>query len=374
MVARNFVKIALTNLFMHSIHNSLSRYACALFMLFSLPYAALAAAVPGDERVEVPTGAARAVTADDFRPHRATGSAYNEVWSYTFLLSDGMQATMSLSKADLGSLMSPVSGAEFSISGFDGATYRAAKQYGAEDLRFSPGTSKLEVHPNIYVEGALPQRHRVRFQAAKHGTEYEVDLTLSDIAAGLTWGDGVFQLGSQRVGMFIHIPYARVAGTVTIGGVTKRVSGTAYMDHTFQSDFATKLVRSAYRYVQHSGDMEVGYFIEPASRYENRVIGLAAVRRGGRFQLRKPESLQVVSTRPALGVGVPNQLAVRYAGGGQTIINRERDQQTFSALDELGGIQKAVAKQYVGGEAVVFRGRGSTNQRGRVVYDYLIVK
>ena len=316
----------------------------------------------------------RALTAEDFRPHRPTGSAYNEIWSYTFLLNDGMQAAFSLSYANLGSLMSPVSGAEFSVSGFDGASYRAPKEYGAEDMVYTAAASRLQVHPKIFVEGALPRSHRVHFEAGKHGVEYEVDLQLSNIAAGLTWGDGLFHLGNERIGMFIHIPYARVAGTITIGGVTKRVSGTAYMDHTFQSDFATKLVRSAYRYVQHDGTMEVGYFIAPAARYEDRVIGLAAVRRDGRFHLRKPETLQVVSTRPALGVQVPRQLAVHYAGGGQTIVNRERDEQAFSALEELGTIQKAVVTRYIGGEAVVFRGRGTTNRRGRIAYDYFLVK
>lgn len=367
-------KISRSKVRMSRVHNSLCVAACAVFVLFLLPHDALAAPAPADERVAVPEGGSRSVTTDDFRPHPVEGSAYNEVWSYSFLLNDGMQAAMSISRAYLGSLMSPISGAEFSISGFDGQTYRAAKQYGAEDLTFTPGTSRLQVHPDIYFEGALPQRHRARFGAGKNGVTYSVDLTFSDIASGLTWGDGVFSLGSEQIGMFIHIPYARVNGTVTINGVTKQVSGTAYMDHTFQSNFATKLVRSAYRYVQHSGDMEVGYVIAPSSRFEDRIIGLAAVRKNGRFQLRKPEMLQVVSTRRSLGLDVPYQLAVSYDGGGQTIINRERDQQTFSALEELGGIQKAIVKRFIGGEVVVFRGRGTTNQGSRILYDYFLVK
>ncbi len=368
------IKILLSKLDKSQIRKVLCIAACALFVSIWLPHGTLAASVPVDERVAVPEGGVRSVTADDLRPHPVEGSAYNEVWSYTFLLNDGMQAAMSISRAYLGSLMSPISGAEFSIAGFEGQTYRAAKQYAAEDLAFTPGTSRLQVHPDIYFEGALPQRHRVHFGAGKNGVTYAVDLAFSDIAPGLTWGDGVFHLGSEQIGMFIHIPYARVTGTVTINGVTKQVSGTAYMDHTFQSNFATKLVRSAYRYVQHNGDMEVGYFIAPASRYQDRIIGLAAVRKNGRFELRKPEMLQVVSTRRSLGLDVPNQLAVSYAGGGQTIINRERDQQTFSALEELGSIQKAIVKRFIGGEVVVFRGRGTTNQGKRVVYDYFLVK
>lgn len=345
-----------------------------LVCLFTLSQTALASIEAQDERVEVPTGESRATMASDLRPQPAVGSAYNEVWSYTFLLNDGMQATMSLSKANLGSVMAPVSGAEFSISGFNGRTYRAPKQYGADDLVFTPRTNRLQVHPNIFFEGALPQRHRVYFKAGKNGVEYEVDLRFSDIASGLTWGDGVFHLGDQQVGMFIHIPYARVRGTVSIDGVEKQVSGTAYMDHTFQSDFATKLVRSAFRYVQHDGKLEVGYFIAPSSRYENRIVGLAAVREQGHFRLRKPGAVRVVSARPGLGVDVPKQLLVQYDDGGQTILNRDRDQQSFSALDELGGLQKAIVKRYIGGEVVVFRGWGTTNQRGRVAYDYFFVK
>ncbi len=346
----------------------------SLFLFAGLLLTAGTIAAPVDDRVTVPTGGERGLTVADLRPHPASGNTYNEAWSYTFVLNDGMQATLSLSRANLGSLMSPVSGAEFSISGFNGQTYRAAKQYDAEDLVFSESDHRLQVRPDIYFEGTLPQRHRVRFKAGKNGTEYEVDLSFSDIAAGLTWGDGVFRLGDERVGMFLHIPYARVSGTVTVDGRTEQVSGTATMDHTFQTNFAPKLIRSAYRYVQHSDDAQVGYFIRPADRFEDRVIGLAAVRENGRFRLRRPESLQIVSTRRAQGAEVPRQLAVQYVGGGQTILNRERDQQTFSVFDELSGLQKTLARRYVGGEVVVFRGRGTTNQRGRIVYDYLVVK
>lgn len=355
----------------------LSLLPIVLFGVFYTPQGALASAVasdPADERVEVPTGDMRHLTGDDLRPHAGAGGAFNEVWSYTFLLNDGMQATFSLSQAHLGSLMSPVSGAELSVSGFDGQTYRVVKQYDLDDASYSANTSKLQIHPDIYFEGALPQRHRVYLQTSKDGTTYGIDLSFSNIAPGLTWGDGIFRLGNERVGMFMHIPYARVSGTISINDETKRVSGTAYMDHTFQSNFATKLVRSAYRYVQHGDAMEAGYFITPASQYEDRVVGLAAVREGGRFRLRKPEALQVVSVRPARGTDVPKQLAVQYVGGGQTILNRSGDLQTFSALDELGSLQRAVVKRYIGGEAVVARGWGTTNRRGRIAYDYLIVK
>lgn len=359
---------------MYSNMKAMASLLIVLLALFSAPVHALAPEPPSDEAVIVPAGGERLLTADDFRPHPATGSAYNEIWSYSLLLNDGMQATFSLSQAHLGSLMSPVSGAEFAISGFDGKSYRAPKEYDLEDLRYDARTGRLQIHPRIYVEGVLPQRHSLHFGAAKHGVEFEVALTLTDIAPGLTWGDGVFRLGGERIGMFVHIPYARVSGTVSIDGVTKRVSGTAYMDHTFQTNFAPKLVRNTYRYVHHGETMEVGYLIAPHDRFEDRVVGIGAVREGGRFRLRKPEDVAVVSTRQTLGAEVPRQLAVRFDKGGQLILNRERDQQAFSALEELGGLQKAVVRRFIGGEVMVFRGRGTTNRGARIAYDYLVVK
>jgi hypothetical protein len=368
------MKIDLVFRFMTNTIKYLNLLAIGLIALIGCCTTTLASANHLDEAVIVPSGGERTLTAEDFRPHRPSGSAYNEIWSYSFLLNDGMQATFSLSYARLGGLMSPVSGAEFAISGFDGRSHRAAKEYGAEALTYTPAAGRLQVHPRIYVEGTLPHRHSVRFAAGKHGVDYDVALELTDIAAGLTWGDGVFRLGTDQIGMFLHIPYARVAGTVTIGGVTKRVTGTAYMDHTFQTNFPPRLVRSTYRYVQHGGTMEVGYLIAPHGRFEDRVVGIGAVREGGRFRLRKPEAAEVVSTRRSLGADVPRQLAVRFEGGAQTVLNRERDQQSFSALEELSGLQKGIVRRFIGGEVVVFRGRGTTNRGGRVAYDFLVVK
>lgn len=356
------------------INNRLSLLINALFVLLCTSSVALSAATNADEAVRLPSGGERPLTVEDLRPHRPTGGAFNEVWTYSFFLNDGMQATLSLSYAELGSLMAPVSGGEFSVAGFDGAAYRVAKEYDADDLAFSETNHRLAVGHKIYFEGELPRRHRVHFEGSKSGKDFYADFTFSDIAPGLTWGDGVFHLGRERLGLFLHIPYARVTGTIRVDGVEKQVRGTAMMDHTFQTTFAPKLVRGAFRYAQHEGQKEVGYVIAPHSRYEDRVIGIGAVQEGGRFRLRKPTAAQVVSTQRARGAEVPRQLAIRFERGKPVILNRERDRQAFSALEELSGLQKTIVRRYIGGEVMVFRGRGVTNQRHQVGYDYLIVR
>lgn len=353
--------------------NVLSAGLIALFALSSVGNGALAAATPSDDQVRVPDGGSRALTASDFAPHRELRGSYSEAWTYVFLLDGGMQAHFSISRANLGRLLGRVSGAEFAVTGFNGQSFRAPKQYGDERFIYTAARNRIEVSPRIYAEGAFTGQHKVYFEANKDESRYTLDLTMTDIAPGLTWGDGVFHLGSEKLGIYVHIPHARVSGSITVDGETKRVSGTAYMDHTYQTDFAPKLVKSAYRLVEHGANPTVGFFVVPAARYEERIVGFGASRQGGRFQLQKPQELNVVSTRTVSGARIPYQFTVRLEGR-QSIFNRERDTQTFAVLEDLGGIAKTLASSYIGGEPVVVRGRGTTNAGRPFLYDILVIR
>jgi hypothetical protein len=184
------------------------------------------------------------------------------------LLDDGMQAHLSISRANLGRILGRVSGAEFAVTGFDGRSHRAPKQYGDEDFVYTASKNRIEVSPKIFVEGSFADRHRVYFRGGKDGVAYVLDVELTDMAPGLTWGDGVFHLGDDAIGVYVHIPQARVRGTISVGDVTKEVRGTAYMDHTFQTDFAPKLVQRAFRLVEHGASPSVGFYLVPAARFE----------------------------------------------------------------------------------------------------------
>ena len=346
----------------------------ALLCATALPHMALGASGPSDEPVTTPTGEARALSSTDFAPRFDLGGSYSEAWTYVFLLDGGMQAHFSISRANLGRFLGQVTGAEFAVTNFDGRSYRAPKQYDPADFEYSAGRNRLAVSPRIFVEGAFSERHHVYFQASKDGHEFILDVQLTDAAPGLTWGDGVFHLGDDALGVYIHVPQARVSGTITVDGVTKRVSGTAYMDHTFQTDFAPKLVRTAFRLVEHGSQPSVGLFVLPADQYEERVVGLGAVKRGGRFQLRRPATIDVISTRPAHDAEVPHQFVVNYEGGGRTIFNRNRDAQAFATLSDLGTVARTFAQSYIGGHPVVARGRGTTNAGGAFAYDLLVIR
>ena len=62
------------------------------------------------------------------------------------------------------------------------------------------------MHPNIWFQGELPRTQEVHFETKKDDVSYYVDLTLTDITPGVAWGNSVFELGDERIGMFIHVP------------------------------------------------------------------------------------------------------------------------------------------------------------------------
>jgi len=344
-------------------------------LLISLSAGATSVRAQG-ERVQLPSGDRRATTAADLAPRNATTGSFNERWSYHVFLDGGLEVLANLSTARLSGFREPTVGAEIAVLGFGGREYRAAREFpAATHFRFDAAASRLHVHPLIYFEGAPPRRHRLAFETTKDGVHYEIDLTFSDIAEGVTWGDGAFRLGGETLGLFIHIPHARVAGTVAVNGERRAVRGTGYMDHTYQTAYAPRMLRSAFRVVRHSGaTWEVGHYVLPASRFEDRAVGFGVRRADGRTTLLRLAGVEVVNSRRALGADVPGQIRFSFADGSQTILSRRSDRQAFSALGELSSIERAVVRRLIGGEVVHFRGTGTVGTGQRAAYDFLIAR
>jgi hypothetical protein len=310
--------------------NRFSRLLCCLAVaaVHHSPGMAAPASNHSSSRVEVPTGSPRATTTQDLRPRDLGGSSYNEFWTYQFQLTGDLQVFLNFSLANLGAMRRPVTGTELAIVGLDGNNYVVAREYDRERaFSFDASRQRLTVLPDsIFFEGAPPRGHRVYLRTNKDGNSYLVDLEFSQIDPGMTWGDGVFRLGREQFGMFIHIPYARVRGTIEVNNIRRTVEGTAYMDHIFQTTYAPRLISGAYRFVSHTREgYETGLYVMPASAFESRVIGFGVQKRGGRTQLRVADELQVVSARPSLGVQVPWQISLHMRDGDQVILSRRGD-------------------------------------------------
>ena len=341
-----------------------------LFACFGTSVSALAS----EDRVSTPSGDARVPTAADFGPHDAGGTGYSEAWSYQFFFDDGSEARFEMNRAKIGSVVGSVSGVYMALIGIGGDNHDVRKQYDYGDMRYDAGTGRLAIKEVAVVDGVLPAQHRIRFGSSKNGTQYELDLRFSDIAPGVVWGDGVFGIGDEKIGLFIHIPRARVEGTITIDGVETVVRGTAFMDHSYQTDFAPKLAEAAYRVVQHEGSTaEGGVFIVPHDA-DGAVVGYGFATSARTTSLRKPAGMQVMSEGKVSGAPMPRQFVVRYREGDPLIANRDGHDHTSNALAELKGLQRRLARGFLGGEVITITARGTRNTGGDLYLTFTSVK
>jgi len=327
----------------------------------------------GKTGITLPSGQIRNTQYADLKDHPQKSRTYNEFWTYHFHLNGNMQVILNYSRADLGIIKDPVCGSDLSVIGFKGKTYSVAREYPKPNFRFSDAQQQLNVHKNIWFKGALPVTHQVFFKTKKNNISYLIDLSFRDIEAGKTWGDGIFNLGREKVGIYLHIPRAKVAGLIAINSDTVKVSGTGYMDHTFQTDMGPKLVSSGYRYQSLDGNINVGYLLQPREKYKSKVLGFGLVEKGGTLTLIKPQAIKIKSRKKSRGLEIPANMKVLYDL--DTIsLKIYNDDQQLSVLDEFKGVTRWTVKQFMGGEVIYFRGAGVLNNKLKANYNFFGVK
>lgn len=296
------------------------------------------------------------------------GNHYNEFWNYQFYLNDGLTIHITYSVANFGSFKSPVSGVQVSVYNFDGNLYQAPREYPISYLiqDRKTHTFRLREGRNIYFRGKLPQQHEVRVNFSKDDVTYDIDLRLNNIHEGLKWGDGLFQVGREEVGIITHIPYAGVQGKVAINDHEKKVQGTAYMDHTYQNQTTTRLVHSGYRFVHHADkeNWDLLYFMLPEHSNNNKTIGYRLVKENGDISVNGIENIDRLTTGDALGIDIARILDLNLENSEEIRISRTADFERFSVLGGLGWLAKRAAKSFLGGEVVNVRGEAILMETG----------
>ncbi len=323
---------------------------------------------------QLPTGELRPTTVGDLKPHPLGNNSYNEFWSYSFTLDNDMQVNLNYTRANVGSFKPPLCGSDLTVLNFKGRNYFVAREYKKENFTFEDSSQKLSVHEKIWFKGKLPESHEVYFSTTKKNTSYYLNLQFTEIKPGQVWGDGLFRLGGkEKIGIFIHIPFAKVQGFLAINNDTLKVQGTAYMDHTYQSNFAPELVNSGFRYVSHTGSYEAGYYLQADGDYGHQILGYGLQEKGGVFSLLKPSSMQILNQSKALGVKVPTQLQFQFDNGSKTLLERSQDKLQRSTLDEFSGFTKMAVKSYMGGEVFNFVGNGKLNTNQTMNYYFFTI-
>ncbi len=326
----------------------------------------------GKKSVTSPSGSLRNTQYSDLKDHPSKSKTYNEFWTYQFLLNNNMTVHFNYSRANLGRIKDPVCGTDLSIINFKKKTYTLAREYPKSNFQFTDSEERLNIHKNIWFSGKLPESHRVFLHTTKKGIEYLVDLSFTDIQVGKTWGDGIFKLGSEKIGIYVHIPRAKVKGFIAINGDSLAVEGTAYMDHTFQTKMGTKLVKNGYRYMSTTGPIELGYILQPQKKYSQKPVGFGLQEVEGKLQLLTPTAIKINKQAKAKKLKVATDLSLVYK---ESTVNlkRSRDNQQLSILNEFSGMTKWAVKRFMGGEVIYFRGQGMLNEK-KMAYNFFGLK
>lgn len=336
---------------------------------------------PLQAQISNPDGSITPADSDLIWAQTLEGSYFNEFWNYQFYFENGVKAHVIFSAANFGSLKSPVTGVRISVLYPDGEVYQIAREYPIERLVQDRDNHIFRLHPerDVWFEGALPEEHRIRINTSKDGVQYDLDLRFDNIAEGLKWGDGQFRIHDEKIGIITHIPYADVRGHISVDGRKKEVSGTGYMDHTFQNQTTTRLMHSGYRFVHHTDreNWDILYFLLPDKSRDRNTIGYRLTSNQGEVELNGIKKITSTSDGRAFGTNIPRIVEVEFSDGSTKRIARTEDEEKFSILGELGWVARRAARSFLGGEVVDFRGEGSllgrSNRPVRGDYNFFIV-
>lgn len=332
-------------------------------------------------QVSNPSGTLQATAVDDIWAHTLTGSHFNEFWNYQFYLNDDTTIHITFSVADFGTLKSAVSGVQVSIHNLDGQLYQLSREYDIEHLVQDKERYMFRnrMEREIYFEGKLPADHRVRIQTTKNGIAYDIDLNLTNIQDGFKWGDGKYRIDSEEVGIITHIPYSEVSGYVEVNGVRKSVTGTAYMDHTFQNHTTTHLMNSGYRYIHHNSpdEWDIIYFMLPNNSADQKTIGYRVENSNGNLNLDGVDQILNIEKSQIFDENVAQVIEMKFSDGQTTQLLRTENHEKFSVLSELGRLARNVARRFLGGEVIHFRGEATllepAKRRKDGYYNFFII-
>jgi hypothetical protein len=317
-----------------------------------------------------PVGGLRRDDQADLSPHPQATRTFNEFWTYLFWLNNGIQVELNLSRASFGKFKDPVCGAGLSVMNFKGRDYLVAREYPSGNFVFDTARQRLSVHERIFFEGFPPLKHRVFFSTSKNGVAYFLDLSFEDMLPGLVWGDGVFHLpGDQRLGLYFHIPRARVHGRLGVNGDTVAVEGFGWMDHNWETNYAPRLIDAGYRYALFSGRAEGGCFFQK----DGRIFGYGLRQTEGQPVLLRPKGMKTTETMTWAGVAQPRSFEIDYDGAPPTRGRWKDLSQWASAFRQLNSLERFGAKLFAGGDLYSFRGTGVVNDSFPALFSFTAV-
>ena len=298
----------------------------------------------------------RALSVNDFMPHANTTKEFNETWSYQFVFDNGTRAFVNYSTLYIPGTGKKI-GCDLGFWNFKGKTYTVGRQYPPERMTLDKAKSTIIIKGGEYAMENKPGKgHHVFFSTEKGGT-FLLDLTFESAIQGKVPGDGVWTIGKQKFGQYIHIPYGRVSGKIAYNEDTLTVKGYAYMDQTWQTDQATEIAARSINFSTNAKDpMYAGRISMTKS---GALFGYTLYNSGSTTKTAMPKEIKDGESaysgkkfpKTALTVVFKNDVPeIKFA------VNKTY--QKASLLDKVDGwIAKKAMKFAAGGEVLFYRGR-----------------
>lgn len=344
----------------------MKRSPVVVFILLLVPYFIIA-----QDYIQKPAGSLKFLQNDDLKIHEKNGAYYNEHWAYHVVLDNGAEIYVTYSISHFAGLRNSVSSARLSLLNWKNNDYSVVREYDLNELVFNEEKYKMDLNPErgIWFEGKPDEGHRFYFRTQKDGIHYDISVKFDDPFKGFTLGDGIFKLGEHdETGIFTHIPFSRVSGFIALDYDTVKISGIGFMDHTYQTNIGTRLFEASYKFNQKTEiGFTGGHFMIPIGK-SNEIAGYAYTYDGKNLKLKLPRKVSVIKRGEVMGQIIPTAIEIMYENGASDYFNFHDVKEKVSMLDELGGFKRMMAKRFLGGEILFYRGKARVNQDRQEVY------
>ena len=325
---------------------------------------AVATAFSFAAEVVAPQGTVRNLTANDFIPHPKVGSDFNETWSYQFVFDNGTRAFVNYAL-----LQVPASGqkvtCDMTFWNFKGKTYTVGRQYPPERLKADKNSGTIDINKEYKMENKPGKGHRVFFSADKGG-KFLVDVTFESAEVGKVIGDGVWKVGKEKMGQYIHIPYGRVSGKIAYNSDTLTVKGYAYMDQIWQSAQATDMVRRTINFSTNARNPMYAGRVSLSTKGE--LIGYVIYNGPEGVKVARPTKLKD-GDKNYDGKKFPKEtLGIEWTDGVPALTFAvNKTYQKASLLDKIDSwVARQAMKLVAGGEVLFYRGRAEGPQGKKI--------
>lgn len=154
-----------------------------------------------------------------------------EWWYFDAILDDGTKMTVAMCDKRVAKMASPVilPQCEIRVTLPDGTSYGDNLDYPADEASYGKNCCNVKIGPHCFT-GDLKEYH-IKVEPVNG---LGADLTLTSMSQPWRPGAGYFRFNEQEDQYFTWlccVPRGRVAGTLTVNGETRNISGYGYHDH-----------------------------------------------------------------------------------------------------------------------------------------------